>query len=220
MLSSPMGVCALRISRLRANGTPDYQNTKGGFVLCGGISTFAHDFEIEKGPDIYREDACGNACIVRKYPDRVKRATFTLTLCKDDYRIAEILGTADAISSGGTVVGKAVMAAAGCAAPANPNGVAIELWSELWDCDAQAAVPYMRSVLGRAYLTPKGYTKQAGESLPVYEGYATSNPNFGHGPFSDLNLLVGMKPWLMVELNDTALPTCASPIDYVALGTS
>lgn len=159
MLSNPMGACALRISRLRADGTPDYQNPNGAFVLCGGISTFEHDFEIQKGQDIYREDACGNPCVVRKYPDKVKRTTFTLTLCKDDYRLAEILGTATAISSGGAVVGKAVLAASGCDTPSTPHGVALELWSEQWDCSAPAATPYVRAVLGRAYLTPSGFTR-------------------------------------------------------------
>lgn len=217
---TPMGVCAMRFSRTVTDGTPDLGNPQGSFIICGGVSTFAFDYDIQKGNDIYELDACGNPCVVRRYPDKVKRATFTLTLCKDDYRIAEILGVAQAVTDTGTVVGKAVSAAQGCATPVLGNGVVIELWSEQWDCDAAADSPYMRCILPLAYLTPKGYTKQAGQALPVYEGYSQSNPNLGDGPAADLTALAGLDPWVYAEIDDAGIPSCPDPLDYVATGAS
>ena len=41
--SSIIGANAVRVAKLVANGTPDFNNTLGGFVMCGGISTFQHD---------------------------------------------------------------------------------------------------------------------------------------------------------------------------------
>jgi hypothetical protein len=215
-LSSIIGVHAVRIARLDADGSPDYGNPVGAFVLCGGISTFQHDYEKDTGTDLYVKDAAGNACIVRKKQDKVKRATFTLTLCRSDYRIDEILGLADAVMDGSDVVGRTMNAAEGCGAGSGFNGVSIELWSEQWDCDVPLdGAPYMRTILPRCYLSPSGFTRQDGESLPVYEGYSQANANFDDGPMGDLDLLSGTSGWVLADIDDTVLPTCPSPIGYV-----
>lgn len=220
--SSIIGANAVRISRLDADGTPDFDNPIGAFALCGGISTFEHDYEIEEGADIFTEDAGGNACVIRKRQDRVKRVTFTLTMCKSDYRLDEILGVATSVieTPGLNVVGRVVHAAQGCGTVDAGNGVAIELWSEQWDCDVAAAAPYMRSVIPRAYLRPAGYTRENGVALPQYVGFGISNNNFGDGPFGDLDLLTGETGWVYAELDDDALPTCPDPIGYIPTPSS
>lgn len=215
MAKSIIGACAIRVSRLDADGTPDFDNPTGAFALCGGITKFEHDFDTEKGKEIFEEDACGNACVIRKRPDRTKRATFKLTLCKPDYRFDEILGVAVALTSAGDVVGKAVQAAQGCGGVTFGNGVALELWSEGWDCDSAADPAYVRAVLPQCFFTPNGYTRENGVSLPVYEGFSQVNDNFGDGPFGDLDELVGVPNWVYAELDDDALPTCPDPLDYI-----
>lgn len=220
--SSIIGAQAVRVSRLTADGTPDFGNAIGAFMLCGGISTFQHSFEVDQGADIFQKDAAGNACVIRKRPDQVKRASFTLTMCKDDYRLSEILGVAQSViqTPGLNVVGRTFHAAAGCSAVA-PNGVSIELWSEQWDCDSPlSGAPYMKAILPRAFLTPAGFTRQDGVSLPVYNGYATPNNNWGDGPFGDSDLLVGRTGWIFAELDALALPTCASPVAYLPTPSS
>lgn len=216
MAASIIGACAVRVSRLLDNGTPDYGNSEGAFAFCGGISKFEHDFEIEKGDNVFERDACGKPVVIRKYPDTVTQATFTLTMAKSDYRLNEILGISTLLEDGGDPVGHAVLAGGGCDT-SDPTKVAIELWSELWDCDVAADPPYMRAILPLCYLTPKGYTREGKVSLPVFEGFAQSNANFDDGPFGDLDMLTGVTGWCYAEVDDDGLPTCPDPLDYIAL---
>lgn len=205
--SSIIGVNAIRIARLTSNGTPDYNNTLGGFILCGGISTFEHDFEIEDGADMFEEDAAGNACVVRKKFDRTKRATFTLTMCRSDYRLNEILGLSTSVVIGQAVVGHAVKTSTGCGTTTTPNGVSLELWSEQWDCDVPLAnQPYQRTILPRCYLSPAGFTRENGVSLPVFNGFSVANNNWGDGPFGDAEPMTGITGWCYAEMDDVALP--------------
>lgn len=214
--SSIIGAVQVRAAKLVANGTPDFANPNGGFMFCGGISAFEHDFEIEEGASIFEEDAGGRACVVRKRFDRVTRATFKLTMCRQDYRFDEILGVATLVTSGGNPVGRVFKANTGCGTQTTPNPVSLELWSEQWDCDtALSGAPYMRSILPGCYLTPAGYERKNGVSLPVYNGFSVTNNNFGDGPFGDLDVLVGQTNWVYGEVDDVALPPCSAPLAYV-----
>lgn len=226
MLSSIIGACAVRISRLTSDGTPDYDNANGSVLLVGGISSFEHDFDIEEGDDLVEKDACGNLVVVRKYPDRVKRATFTLTLAKKDYRIDEILGVAQLVEDAGDPVGMAVQAAAGCEPGSQGNGVVIELWSEQFDCaDFVADAPYQRAVLPRAFLVPAGFSRESGVALPVFNGFAQPNGNFDDGPWGDLDVMAasGIDNWVYAELDDDDVAGGVSmpdPFDYLPLPSS
>lgn len=222
--SSIIGAFAVRVARLTADGTPDFGNPTGGFMLCSGISQFEHDFETEDGEDVFERDAAGNACVIRKFPDLTKRVTFTLTMCKSDYRLDEILGVAAAITSGGTVVGRAFNMSAGCGTGTPFNGCSIELWSQQWDCSVPlAGSGFMRTVLPRCYLTPAGFTREQGVSMPVYTGYSTPNANYGDGPFGDLDILVSAgvgANWAMVDVDNTVVPACVTPAAYVNIPPS
>lgn len=221
--ASIIGVNAIRIARLAANGTPDFNNATGGFMLCGGVSTFAHEFDIQDGADMYVEDAAGNPCVIRKKPDKLKRVTFTLTLCRDDYRLSEILCSPQVatIPDGAVIAGRAFKTAQGCGSIVAYNGVSIELWSEQWDCnDALAAKPYMRTVLARAYVVPSGFTRENGVSMPVYKGFSVPNANYGDGPFGDLDLISAITGWAMIDIDNDVVPSCPSPIGYINIPPS
>jgi hypothetical protein len=214
--ASIIGVQAFRVAKLTSNGTPDFNNPLGGFMMCGGTSTFEHDFEVEDGADIFEEDAAGNACVVRKKFDRTKRATFTLTVCRNDYRLNEVFGIGANVTLGQTVVGSVTKTNAGCAGAATPNGVSLELWSEQWDCDVPLVnQPYQRVVLPRCYLTPSGFTRENGVSMPVYKGFSIANNNWGDGPFGDADVLTGQTSWCYAEIDDVAVPPCPSPVSYI-----
>lgn len=218
--TSIIGVSAIRFSRLTADGTPDFLNGQGAFALCSGISKFEHDFDIQEGKEIYEEDAAGNACVNIKRFNRTKRATGTITLCKRHHAIPEILGVASGILNGDDeLIGHGVEAAQGCGAVATPNGVAVEMWSENYDCDElDDEAPYIKSILKRAFFTPKGYVKENGLSLPVYDFFAIPNANYGDGPFGeDEDMVTGTDNMVYVELDADALPTCPDPLDYIPL---
>lgn len=216
--ASPIGVEAVRVARLDADGSPDFDNPTGGFMMCGGVSTFQFDFEVEAGADIFEKDASGAACVVRKRQDLVKRVTFTLTMCKDDYRLSEILlgSGAEAITDGSDVVGIAYQSAQGCGNPDVFNGVSIELWSRQWDCDVPLAnAPFRRYVLPRAYLTPQGYTLQDGVSNPTYGGFSVPNDLWGDGPFGDADILNSTTGYPLAMIDNDVVPDCPTPIGYI-----
>jgi hypothetical protein len=213
---SIIGAAALRIARETADGTPDFNNPLGGFLLCGGLSSFAHDFETADGADIFEEDAMGNACVVRKKPDRTKRATFTITMCRTDYRLNEILGISKSVVLGQVVVGHAVKTSAGCGGTTLGNGVSVETWSEQWDCDVPLVnQPYQRAILPRCWLTPAGFSRENGVSMPVFNGFSTANNLWGDGPFGDADVLTGVTGWCYAEIDEVALPVCAPTIGYI-----
>jgi hypothetical protein len=214
--SSIIGVQAFRVAKLDADGTPDFDNPLGGFMMCGGTSTFEHDFEVEEGADIFEEDAAGNACVTRKKPNRTKYCTFTLTVCRNDYRLNEVFGIGANVTIGQVVVGSAVKTNSGCAGVAVPNGVSLELWSEQWDCDVpKVDQPYQRVILPRCYLSPSGFTRENGVSLPKYTGFSIANNNWGDGPFGDAEPMAGQTSWCYAELDDVEVPDCPSPIGYI-----
>jgi hypothetical protein len=214
--SSIIGAVQVRAAKLVATGAPDFSNPNGGFMFCGGISKFEHDFEVVEGADIFEEDAGGRACVVRKRFDRVKRSTFTLTMCRSDYRFDEILGVAVTLTSGSNAVGRYFVASTGCGTQTTPNGCSLELWSEQWDCDAAlAGAPYMRSIIPRAFLTPKGYTRENGVATPTYNGFGVVNNLWDDGPFGDADIMSGKTSWIYAEIDDVALPPCSSPLAYV-----
>jgi hypothetical protein len=223
-MESIIGVNAVRVSRLTADGTPDFGNDAGAFVMCGGVTTFEHSFETEAGSSIFQRDAAGNTCVNRKRPDDVKWTTFTLTVCRRDPRFEEII-----LESNATLltdlsdypVGIGIRAGGSCGETTTRTGVLIELWSELQDCDVPASPnPYQRLVLPRAYLTPSGVSREDGVSLPVYTGFASANTNIGNGPFDDFDLTETVDDLIYFDFGDDELPTCETPLDYVALPAS
>jgi hypothetical protein len=220
-VESVIGANAVRITRLRDDGKPDWGNSVGAFLVCGGISTFEHNFEVEEGSSIFQRDAAGNLCVNRKRQDDVKYTTFSLTMCRDDPRLTEIIlhgGATLLEDEAGYPMGRGIIAGASCGETTSSNGVVIELWSELYDCDVpKTDWPFLRTVLPRAYLTPQGYTREDGVSLPIYQGFAQANPAIDNGPFNDFNVVGDLTNLIYFDFYDDSIPNCASPLDYVSV---
>jgi hypothetical protein len=220
-MESIIGANAFRVSRLTSDGTPDFGNDVGAFLVCGGITTVEHNFETETGSSIFQKDAAGNVCINRRRRDDVKFTTFTITLCRDDWRLTEILledGARLLTDDNDYPKGRGILGTRGCGTAETGNGVLIELWSELVDCAGQAdPYPYLRTVFPRCFLVPQGHRKEDGASLPVYQGFAEVNPNIGNGPFDDFDVQEDLSDLIYLDFGDTELPTCATPVDYVEL---
>lgn len=223
--STDIGAAAWRISRLNAiTGAPDFDNPVGAFAVCGGVSKLTHDFEIEEGDKIFAKDSTGNACVNIVRDDIEKWVNFEITLCKDDYRVWEILGLADLFAGPGpdpAGVGVGFTMAAGCA-PVTKARVALELWVEQYDCDALVATyPYKRYVFTRCVMSPQGYDVASEPSMPVFAGKAFNNAMFGDGPFGDLDVLVNNGfVGAFARLDDTALPVCPDPLNYIGIPPS
>lgn len=215
-----MSAIAVRFSKVATDGTPAFNTAQGAFALCSGVTSLEFDHEIQAGTDIFELDGRGLPCVVRKRPDIVKWTTFTLTLCTRDHRVDEILGVAQAVGPAPAPTGKVINTAQGCGDAETPNGFIMELWSERWDCNAADDDPYLRAVFPRCYATPAGYTKENGVARPVYRGFSVANPNFGDGPFGDLDDLAAFSEWSYGEVDDDALPTCTGAYIPLPSGAS
>ncbi len=216
-----IGACAWRISREVANGTPDFNNAKGSLCVSGGITKVTHGFEVEAGQKIFMRDSCGNPMVNVVQNDIEKWVNGEITLCKDDYRIWEILGlTSNIVQAGGNVIGRAHQMAAACGVTAR-NPVSLELWVPQYDCDQlDSTYPYQRWIFTKAIFTSQGFDLDASPGLPKFLFKAFNNANFGDGPFGDLDTLVtnAITDHALVVLDDTAIPTCSN--DYLATPSS
>jgi len=223
-MESVVGINAFRVSRLTTDGTPDFGNDVGAFLVCGGITTLEHGFETETGSSIFQRDGAGNICVNRRRRDDVKFTTFTITLCRNDSGLTEILledGARLLTDENDYPKGVGILGTRGCGEAQTGNGVMIEAWSELVDCSAAAdPYPYVRSVFPRAFLVPQGYRKEDGVSLPVYQGFAEVNPNIGNGPFDDFDVQEALDDLIYFDLGATELPSCDAVVDYVPLPAS
>lgn len=222
MATSEKGACAWRISRLDASEgyAPMFGSPAAAFAVCGGITTFTHAFEIEEGAKVFQKDSCGAACVNIVEDDIEKWVNGSVTLCKNDDRIWEILGLSDALLEDGTgdIQGRGFTMAAGCADVGRKPRVALELWVAQYDCDELADPwPYKRHIFTKTVFAPQGYDVNENLSAPVFSFKAFNNANFGDGPFGDLDILVD-NSWVgaYAVVDDDALPDCPDPLDYIA----
>lgn len=215
-MESQFGACAVRISRLLTNGTPDYNNATGALCISSGINKFKHDFEIEKGKEIFEVDACGTPYVTFKLDDINKWATFELTLGRTDDRLTDILGLGTRLGPSNAPYGFTVDAGAGCQ-PGAQRAVCIEMWRQRRQCGVAMNPPYKRVVLPFCKLTPQGFDSADSVALPVFSGFSFPNANFLDGPWNDLDELVGNSNFVYAEVLDD--DTCAepSPYNYTAL---
>ena len=113
--SSIIGVQAFRVAKLAANGTPDFSNPLGGFMMCGGTRRSSTTSRSRTARTSSKRTRRATSCVVRKKPDRTKYCTFTLTMCRNDYRLNEMFGIGSNVTIGQVVVGSAVKSSSGCA---------------------------------------------------------------------------------------------------------
>lgn len=217
-MESQFGACAVRISKLNANGTPAYGDASGQLCIVGGVNKFKHDFEVEKGKEIYETDACGAPFVTFKLDDVTKWATFELTLGRFDDRIPAILGLGGTTAgTPGQVTGHFINAAAGCSGTQSP--VAIEIWRQRRFCATQMSPGYKRVILPFCKLTPQGFDSDDSVALPVFSGQSFANSNFADGPNNDLDELFTQTSWVYAEVLDDDYCSEPSPFGYTTMPT-
>lgn len=215
-LFTPKGICALRISRAEADGTPDFGNTEGAIVLCGGIISMQTSPQTQDGAEFNESDGCGQSYVSFKDPDYTTRVDFTLEIGRFDWPVQEIMGVGDALLESDDVVGVALELAAGCDTGTAKTPVIIEFWTQRLDCSALGVPAYVHHVLPNAYATPQDQTHEAAPGTVTFAGFSTGNSNFGDGPFHDFDFgLTGSHGYAAAETN--SIPTCSDPFDYIAL---
>lgn len=208
-----LSICAVRITRLNADGSPVGGNTTGAVSLVGGIGSLKWTSQYVTGDDIAELDGCGGLAVVRKYEDRLKRVDVEIDFLVQSYELREIAYDAELITVGGVVRGAADLVETSCGTQSVKNGVIVEAWGENWVCNqADADFPYDREVFPRVFFTPGDGQMQRGVNHFVLKGYGRPNSNFGNGPFNDLP--VPNENAVRFGFDDTALPTASTDCGY------
>lgn len=170
---------AIRVTRLNADGTL-ITSASGSYVMSTFISV-SFTPEYEEGDEFTQKDANGGVCVTYKSPDTLKRVTLEVAICNPDPEFTELVSGGTILSTGGATVG---WAAPEAGVDANPNGVALEVWSKAIQSGKTAPTnPYFHWVFPYAILRPSGdRVIEQGIMANTFEGWALGNSGFGVGP--------------------------------------
>lgn len=214
---SPLDICALRLSRLNANGSVPGGHTAGAVSLVSGIGSLKWTAQYFTTPDIAEPDGCGNLAVIVPPENLLKRYDVELDFLIQSDELHEIGYGASLVVSGATVIGHAVSLDVACGTPAVRNGVVVEGWAKNWICDeADATYPYRRVAFSKVKFSPADESRQRGPNHLVLKGSTFENSTVGNGPFNDFPSGLPSS-WSKAEFNDTALPTASTNCGYVTL---
>lgn len=179
--ASSIAGASIRVTRLNANGTLA-TSASASYVMTSFISV-SFTPEYEEGDEFTQKTAGGEVCVSFKSPDTLKRVTFEVAVCNPDPEFTQLVsgGSLLALTEGGRVDGYAAPLAG---VDANPNGVAVEVWSKaIQNGKAAATNPYFHWIFPYAVLRPSGdRVIEQGIMANTFEGWALGNANFGSGP--------------------------------------
>lgn len=170
---------ALRITRLNTNGT----------LATGASASYVTDAfmrvsftpEIEEGDEVSEKNAQGLVCVSYKAPDTTKNVSIELAICEPDPELTWLMCGGSLFTSGGQVVG---YGGPQIGVDANPNGVAIEVWSYAIAQGARRPTnPYYQWVFPSVKLVPSGdRVIENGSLANAFSGTGVANTGFGLGP--------------------------------------
>jgi hypothetical protein len=173
---------AIRVSRLNADGSLA-GGASGSYVQTAFIRVSMTP-EYEAGDEINQKGANGITCVTFKAPDSLKRVNLEVSICNPDPEFEEMIAGGLILAEGGKSVG---YAAPLVGEDANPNGVALEVWSQAIAGGKRASTnPYWHWVVPYASLRPSGdRVVENGLMANVYSGFGLGNASFGEGPTGD-----------------------------------
>lgn len=171
----------IRVTRLQAGGTL-VSGASASYVTKSMISVSMTP-EYEDGDEFVQKNAAGEVCVTFKAPDTLKRVALEIAICNPDPEFTAMVAGGDLLSAAGQSVG---WAAPLVGVDANPNGVAIEVWSKaIVDGRPAATNPYWHWVFPYAILRQGGDRTIENDILATsFEGWSLGNTGFGDGPAS------------------------------------
>jgi hypothetical protein len=175
----PYGLCAIRVTRLDADGNADNDNVVSRHPVTVGFNP-----NIDQGTDITARDGCG--CNTASIKGRPVFNWFEFTFGKDVLEPAmEAMMTGDTpITAGGLVVGINGASALDC--DDEPTFVAFEFWAKHYVGSSQdATYKFVHWVFPRTRWWWGDNTQEEGVGRTVLNGVSASNPLWGSGPYGD-----------------------------------
>lgn len=169
----------LRVTRLNTDGT-----LATGASACYVTDAFmrvSFTPEIEEGDEISEKNAQGLVCVSYKAPDTLKNISMELAICEPDPELTWLMTGGSLFTSGGQVVG---YSGPETGVDANPNGVAVEVWSYAIASGSRRPVnPYYQWVFPSVKLVPSGdRVIENGALANAFSGTGVANTGFGDGP--------------------------------------
>lgn len=204
-----------RLSRIVANGTPDYANAVGS-VLLGCNVQVQLDPQIKTGTTKEKEGSCVDK-VVNSYvgPNQRTGLKAKVTFAEISLPILDILGQA-AVSTAGA----AFYPSTNCSV-ATARDLILEVWFDLIHCDLPVltggVVTYGRLILPWCYgwMPSSGINIGPDWAVHEYDVNVKPNANFGVGPAKDVTI-ADAAGWDQYIYFDTTIPS-PSGCNYVAL---
>lgn len=214
---TPIGICAVRFSRLNANGSVASGNSIGAISLNGKIGSLKWTGQFATVPEIADLDGCGNLAVVRPPKNLLKRFDVEVDLLVGSHEIHELVTDAALITSGANVIGHADLINTACGTPTTKNGVCVEAWAQNYLCNqTDPTFPYARIVFSRVFFDPSDGQLQSGTNHLVLKGFTQANDQILNGPFNDFPAnLTSLTSWTRSAFEDTALPTPSTDCGYI-----
>lgn len=177
--ASSIAGAAIRVTRLNADGTL-VTGASASYLMTAFISV-SFTPEYEEGEEFTQKTASGGVCVSYKAPDTLKRVTLEVAVCNPDPEFTQLVSGGQILATAGNTLGYASPLAG---VDANPNGVALEVWSKAIAGGKSAAVnPYFKWLFPYASLRPSGdRVIEQGIMANTFEGFGLGNSGFGTGP--------------------------------------
>lgn len=184
-------VCYLRVGRLSALCAPVAGANNGAVSV--GLVTMTRSAEIEEGQEYQFKNGCGTIVAQKNDADRRKWYNLTGEIFTFDYELMELLfgGSLLVADAGEDYAGDVIGYARPLVSDAPPNGVSLEMWSEVvigtgGGCSADAAAPtYVRHVFPRVVATEGDMTFENDGRRFTFTAKAYENPSWGNGHWND-----------------------------------
>jgi hypothetical protein len=179
----PLGLCALRVTRLVSTTGCVAASPDNSFVTTELINLQLSPV-VEAGADTTLTGGCD--CVVASYRgvDKLKRFEFTITNPKLSPALYEMMIGGTIINDGAIPVGTVWPAELAC--DESPAATAIEFWVKHWNGSAQdATYPWIHHVYPQTYWQIGQQEFQNDFAQPTLTGFSRSNDCWGDGPYGD-----------------------------------
>lgn len=210
----PIECCAIRVTRLAADGTTPAGAS--GFAVTELIGKLTIKPVFEAGNEFNPKTACGALAIVYKDRDVLKRNDLDLELMTNDPEFTEIITGAALVTDGtGKSIGRQSVPT-GSAPPG--NGSCIEAWAKnipAYGGRQDGTWPWVRFVVPQAYMQDGDKNLDGSPFNNVFSGFCVENPGIGNGPQNDFPASISplLRSW--TSFLDATIPS-TSTVGYQA----
>jgi hypothetical protein len=170
---------AIRVTKLNADGT--LATGASASYVTKAVISLSMTPEYEDGDEFVQKNAGGEVCVTFKAPDTLKRVSLEIAICNPDPEFTAMVAGGELLSASGQSVG---WAAPIIGTDANPNGVAVEMWSRAIVAGKPASSnPFWHWIFPYAVLRQGGDRTIENDILATaFEGWGVGNLGFGSGP--------------------------------------